>query len=125
MSYDRVEYSDKAHFSTPSDDHHYSDEPRRNGARTGNGIYNDYTVELKPKPYGNPNKVLCCECKITKGVKFIIMAGAVVVFLMALVLIIISAIAHHKQQQSKKGPQQYGKCAVFFSSVNVSGPIEL
>ncbi|XP_060597649.1 sodium/potassium-transporting ATPase subunit beta-like [Ruditapes philippinarum] len=107
MSYDRVDYSDKAHFSSPSDEHHYSDDPVRNGTRNGNGIYNDYTVELKPKPYRNSIKVLCCECKNTKRVKFI-MAGAVVVFLLALILIIISAIAHHKQQQANKGSPAYG-----------------
>ncbi|KAL4233326.1 Atp1b1p [Mactra antiquata] len=102
MSYGQVSYSDKAHFSTMSDDHHYSDDVK-NGDRytNGNGIYNDVTVELKPKEYGGHYKLLCFSCKNTKKVKFI-MVGALVVFIMALILIIVSAVAHH-QSTSKSG----------------------
>lgn len=105
MSYDRVEYSDKTHFSTHSDEHHFSDDPVRNG----NGVYNDYTVELKPKTYNPTFRFLCCECKNTKRVKFI-MAGASVVFCMALVLIIISAVAHHKASKQTSN-KKYGLIA--------------
>ena len=100
MSYDQVAYSDKRPFT---DSHEYTDDPPgdgmdRNGNGHGNGIYNDYTTEIKPKTY-NPNmSFLCFSCQNTKKIKFVI-AGSAIVVIGSIVLIIISAIAHKNQEK--------------------------
>ncbi|WAR07700.1 ATPB1-like protein [Mya arenaria] len=106
MSYDQVGYSDKQPISSSNeftDDPYGNRDPNGNGH--GNGIYNDYTTEIKPKQYNQGFSFLCCSCQNTKKVKFIL-AASVVVVILSVVLIIISAVAHKNKDKDGSGAGQ-------------------
>ena len=98
--YDRV--SDKQHFSVPYDAHEYSDDVTNHNQTNGNGIYNDYTVELKPKQYDDTFRVMCFKFKNTKKCKFILISSVLVVCLL-LVLVIVAASKSHGE--TNDGPK--------------------
>lgn len=107
--YDRIGYSDKEHFSAPSDAQEYKDD-NSNCHPNGNGIYNDYTVELKPKVYGAPFRFLCCECRNTKRLKFVIL-GALITLVLSVILIIVSLAVNKSASGSAPKPKEYGLIA--------------
>lgn len=109
MSYDRVAYSDKRPFSASSEE--YSDDPyyRSGKHANGNGVYNDYTVEVPPKTM-KPLKFLCCSCKNTKRSKYIMITALLVLFI-SIILVVVSAIAHVRgnSENSDKPERLYGR----------------
>lgn len=105
MSYDRVAYSDKRPFSSEE----YADDPSHPEKRhvNGNGIYNDYTVEVEPRTV-KPLKFLCFTCKNTKRAKFVMICSGLVL-LVCIVLVVVSAVAHAKHSKNSPPAKQYGR----------------
>lgn len=85
--YDRVSYPDKVQFASEPDDH---DEV---GHETGNGIYNDYTVQIQPKQYREPFKIACFRIERTRRTAFVLF-GILAVLIMVILIIVIAAHAH-------------------------------
>ena len=105
MSYDRVAYSDKRPFSGEeyADDPFYKDDKRTKG----NGVYNDYTVEVQPA--SKPAKFMCFTCKNTKRAKYTMIAALIVLFL-CIVLVVVSALAHvNHSTPDPKPKRQFGE----------------
>ena len=94
--YDRVSYPDKVQFASELEDEHDGV-----GHQTGNGIYNDYTVQITPKPYTESFKIACFRIEKTKRSAFIICGILAIV-----VLVIIVAATVHGHIQAQKGKTQ-------------------
>ena len=89
--YDRVSYPDKVKFASDME------EEDGVGHRTGNGIYNDYTVQLAPKQYSEDFKIACFTFQKTRRTAFIL-CGVLVVLVMVVLIIIIAASSHTSKQ---------------------------
>ena len=98
--YDRVSYPDKVQFASDME------EDEGVGHQTGNGIYNDYTVQLAPKQYKEDFKIACFTFQKTRRTAFIL-CGAVVVLVMVILIIIVAASSHTKP--SPQALKKYGE----------------
>lgn len=100
--YDRVSYPDKVQFASEPDDH---DEV---GHETGNGIYNDYTVQLQPKEYREPLKIACFRLERTRRTAFILCGILVVLILLILVIVIAAHANTSANNAAEANKRKYG-----------------
>lgn len=108
-------HPDKINFRTPEDaEYHDHDHHVLNGKHSsnGNGIYNDYTIDLQPQTYKEPLRVCCFKFQNNKRTKFILV-GATLVVVLSLILIIVAAAGHHgsSNQQQPAQIKEYGLIA--------------
>ena len=105
-------YSDKTHFSVPSDAHEYSDEPHH---QNGNGIYNDYTVDLHPKEYSSTFKIACFRFTNTRRTKCILFGGLATLCVFLIVVIAIAS-GTRKGSSPETPPPQKSLGEIFHNS---------
>lgn len=103
--YDRVSYPDRVQFAELEDDQEV-------GHQAGNGIYNDYTVQITPKEYRDSFKIACLRLEKTKRTAFIIF-GIAIVLILVLLIIVVVAVVHAKKNQKAQSVtrDEYGLLA--------------